>query len=183
MPQEWYPQNRIFDLREELRTMLYGDQDNPGIGQQVLIRRLLDRHCACWDGLRGSPKPDCRYCQGEGWQFIETANVVYIARNFGSVLNPSSVIMRQQVLAPYGLTDENRALGFAEFDVFPNYERYLKPEHPSYDKVYELKVDADGELIQPVIRTAKWKISSITTHRGDNGAPQYHELGLEKINV
>ena len=115
MSHQWYPANQVFDLREELKNILYGDQDNPGIAQQALIRRLLDRHCACWDGLRGSPTPSCRYCQGEGWQFVETIESVYIARNFGSVLNPSSVIMRQEFLAPYGLTDENRALCFVEF--------------------------------------------------------------------
>ena len=179
----YYPANQVLNLRDELRDLFYGYQDNPGIAQAVLIRRLLDKHCVCWDGLTGSPAPDCRYCQGEGYLFVETLNYVYIARNFGSVLNPASVINRQEFLSQYGLTDENRALCIAEHDCFPNYERYLKPEHPSYDKLYELKVDDEGVLIQPVLRTAKWKMRSVTPHRGDGGRVELFEIGLEKENV
>ena len=179
----YYPVPHVFDLREELAALLNGDDTNPGIGQSVLIRRLLDKHCVCWDGLRGSPDPNCRYCQGEGWLFVETLNTMYVARNFGSVLNPATVISRQQGLADYGITDENRALGFCQYDVFPNYERYLRPDHPAFDKVYELKVDDAGELIQPVIRTAKWKMRSVTPHRGDNGRIELVEVGLEKENA
>jgi hypothetical protein len=180
---QWYQSNQVLNLRDELDDLFNGNQDNPGIAQYVLIRRLLDQNCVCWDGTTGSPQPECKYCQGEGFLFVETLNLVYIARNFGSVLNPASVINRQEFLSQYGQTDENRALGFAQYDCFPNYERYLKPEHPSYDKLYELKVDDDGSLVQPVVRTAKWKMRSVTPHRGDNSAIIYHELGLEKENL
>lgn len=179
----YYPTAQVLDLRDELHILLFGGGDNPGIAQAVLIRRLLDQHCACWDGISGSPTPSCVYCQGEGYLFVETLNGVYIARNFGSVLNPASVINRQEFLAQYGLTDENRALCIAEHDCFPNYERYLKPEHPSYDKLYELKVDDDGVLVQPVVRTAKWKLRSVTPHRGDGSQITYFEVGCEKENL
>jgi hypothetical protein len=179
----YYPANQVLNLRDELTALFYGDESNPGIAQTVLIRRLLDQHCACWYASNGSPNSACQYCQGEGFLFVETLNNVYIARNFGSVLNPASVINRQEFLAQYGLTDENRALCIAEHDCFPNYERYLKPEHPSYDKLYELKVDDDGVLVQPVVRTAKWKMRSVTPHRGDGSQVTYFEVGLEKENL
>jgi hypothetical protein len=57
------------------------------------------------------------------------------------------------------------------------------PLDPSYDKLYELKVDDDGTLVQPVMRTAKWKMRSVTPHRGDNGRIELFEIGLEKENV
>jgi hypothetical protein len=179
----YYPRSSVFDLRQELSDLLYGDKDNPGIGQSVVIRRLFDRHCVCWDGLRGSPDPSCRYCDGEGFTFVETLNTAYLARNFGSVLNPATVISRQESVADYGLTDENRALGFCQYDVFPNYERYLRPDHPAFDKLYELKVDSTGLLIRPVIRTVKWKMLSVTPHRGDDGSISLFELGLQKENA
>jgi len=181
--QKYYPRSSVFSLREQLVDLLYGDKDNPGIGQAVLVRRLFDEHCVCWDGLRGSPDPHCRYCDGEGYLFVETLNIAYLARNFGSVLNPATVISRQEGQADYGITDENRALGFCQHDVFPNYERYLKPEHPAFDKLYELKVDAQGRLVRPVVRTAKWKMLSVTPHRGDNGEICLFEIGCQKENV
>lgn len=180
---EWYPNNQVFDLRDELKNIFYGDKTNPGIAQSVLIRRITDKRCVCWDGLQGSPEANCKYCRGEGFLWVETLNSVYVVRNFGGVLNPSSVISRQNFLSNSGYTDDNRALAYAEFDCFPNYERYLSPSHPTYDKLYELKVDANGGLIQPVIRTAKWKMRSVTPHRGDNGKVIYFEIGLESESV
>jgi hypothetical protein len=44
-------------------------------------------------------------------------------------------------------------------------------------------VDDNGVLVQPVIRTAKWKMRSVTPHRGDDSKIVYHEIGLVKENV
>jgi hypothetical protein len=175
-----YASNQVFDLRTEFSALLYGDAFNPGIAQPVLIRRLSDKKCICFDTLRGSPDPHCKYCQGEGFLWVETLNNCYVARNFGSVLNPANVISRQNFTAPTGIDDENRALAYFEYSVFPNYERYTIPTHPAFDKLYELKVDAGGNVLQPVIRTAKWSIQSLTVHRGDLGAPIYTEIGMQK---
>lgn len=177
-----YPSSSTIDLRDELSALLYGDQLDPGIGRKVLIRRLTDRKCAC-QTEKGSADSNCAYCRGEGWLWTETLNTVYIVRNFGSVLNPSNVIKNQNVTAPYGYTDENRALAYAEYTVFPNYERYLRPDHPSFDQLYELKVDENGNLIRPVVRVAKWAIKSVTPHQGDGGRIEFFELGLEKQNI
>lgn len=180
---QYYPNNQVFDLREQLSDLLYGDENNPGIGQKMLVRRLSDKRCVCWDDLRGSPDSSCRYCQGEGFLWVETMNVGYIARNFGSVQNPANVIARESMVSPIGITDENRALGFFEAKAFPNYERYLIPTIPKTDKLYELKVDGNGRLVTPVLRTKKWEIRSVTPHRGDNGAVQFCELGLNSEYV
>jgi hypothetical protein len=181
--QSLYPAAQVFDLRNELKKLFYGDIDNPGIAQSALIRRLQDEFCECWNVQTNSADDNCRYCQGEGHKWIETLNHIFLIRNFGGVMNPSSVISRQNNLTNYGYTDENRALAYTEYDCFPNYERYLGQDHPSYDKLYELKVDFEGKLVQPLVRTIKWKMRSVTPHRGDFGRIEYFELGLEIESV
>ncbi len=179
---QFYPTGGAIDLREELKAILYGDLIEPGKGRPVLIRRLTDTRCAC-QVERGSIDANCSYCGGEGWLWSETIHTAYLAKNFGTVLNASNVIKSQSALDLYGYTDENRAVGYMEYNVFPNYERYLRPNHPSYDKLYELKVDTSGQLVRPVIRTAKWAVKSVTPQHGDFGRIEYFELGLEKLNT
>ena len=82
-----------------------------------------------------------------------------------------------------GYTDESRSVAWCSSSVFPNYERYMKPEHPAFDKMYELKVNDAGELVYPLVRTAKWKIKSVTPHRASNGRVEYFECGLEKESL
>jgi hypothetical protein len=178
--QQYYPNNQVFDLRDQLSALFYGDASNPGIAQKVLVRRLSDKYCVCWNGKTGSPDSACRYCQGEGWLWVETLNSCYMAFNFGGVLNPSNVISRSSVVGPAGVTDENRALAYFEASAFPNYERYTIPTNAGIDKLYELKVDPNGRMLQPVVRTSKWKIASFTVHKGDDGEVIFCELGLEK---
>jgi hypothetical protein len=175
-----YPQAQTMDLREELDRILYGHFDQPGVGRPLLVRFLQDQHCVCWDGVTGGPDPGCAYCQGEGFQWYEETRIGYLARNFGSVQNASNVISQQSQLLSYGVSDGQRALAFLRWDAFPNYERYLRPDHPAYDKLYELKVDDAGRLIEPYVRSAKWQIRSVTPHHGDFGRVEFFELGLNK---
>lgn len=180
---DFYPEAKTFDLRDEFRGLLYGDFIQQGIGQKVLIRRIYDQKCVCFNQSSGSANPSCVRCQGEGYLWTETLETGYIGKNIGSVLSGASSIPNQNQTAAWGTADENRALGYFEHSAFPNYERYMRPDHPTYDKIYELKVDDDGEMIQPPVRTAKWKIRSLTPHRGDAGRVEFVECGLDKENV
>lgn len=182
MPVNLYSPSSSIDLRDELRQLLYGDMTSQGVGRPVLLRRLTDTRCACASEA-GSADSGCPYCQGEGWLWVETLHTSYLAKNYGTVLGAASVIQRQNFLASIGYTDENRALAYLEHTVFLNYERYLRPEHPSFDKLYELKVDANGKLVRPAVRTAKWNIRSVTPHHGDGGRIEFFEVGLEKQNT
>lgn len=173
-----YPPAQSLDLRDEMDRVLFGYFDEPGVGRPVLVRFLQDTHCACWDGSTGSPDPHCAWCQGEGYQWYEQAFTAYIARNFGSVQAASTVISQQTQLVGYGYSDGQKALAFMRFDSFPNYERYLRPDHPSYDKMYELKVDQNGLAVLPYVRAAKWQMRSVTPHHGDFGRIEYFECGL-----
>lgn len=175
-----YPANQVFNLQEEFDRILVGDELNPGIAQDVLIRRLKDQTCVCWNGKTGSNNPYCRYCNGEGYLWVESPAQCYFVRNFGGVLNPSNVISQSSTVGSYGIQDVNRALAYFRPQTFPNYERYLTPTHPAFDAIYELKVDGQGRTLRPFLKTAKWRLLSFALHRGDNGAPIYVEAGVQK---
>jgi hypothetical protein len=157
---------------------LFGAGGVAGIGRPVLIRRISDRACACVVERGSAAAP--RLPRG-GLAMGGNACFGLPGQNWGTALN-ANVISRQNFLAPYGYTDENRALGFAE-PAYSNYERYLRPDHPTCDRLYELKVDPAGRLVRPVVRAAKWNMRSVTPHHGDYGRVELFELGLEKQNT
>ena len=183
MSHQYYPEMQQFDVRDELDKLLLGCYENAPIAQSVLIRRIQDTRCPCWDAGSGSPNSHCAFCQGEGYKWTEDIQLTYMARNFGGVMNPSTVISRQNEVTDYGLTDESRALAYLRYTAFPHYERYLRPDNPTFDKLYELKVEDNGQVSYPWVRAAKWQIRSVTAHHGDWGRVEFFECGLQKENV
>jgi len=112
------------------------------------------------------------YCQGEGWQFYETQEVVAIYRGVAPVYKPGVLATGQFPQA----TDTQRATGYIEVfrddgsQTYPNYERYQIQTAKNYDKLYELKVDPEGEPVYGTtgyIRSAKWKVLSLVPWHGD----------------
>lgn len=177
----FYPEMRSFDLREQFEWLLMGNFEEPGIGRPIIYRKFTDTNCECWDGLTGSPDPNCKYCGGEGWLFTEVQDIAYIAKNFGSVLGGATQVQQQSQLSQFGYMDANKAIAYMRWFSIPDYERYLAPTRKIPDKLYELKPSECGALELPIIRLDKWNIRSITPHHGDHGRVEYHELGLEKI--
>jgi hypothetical protein len=178
-----YPEMTTFDLREWFEWVMLGNFEDPGIARPAIYRKLTNTQCTCFDKLTGSPDPNCVYCQGEGYLFTEQQVMVYFAKNFGSVLGSSTQIGQQSQLTGYGVSDDNRALGFMFWYDIPDYERYSIPTRPAPDKLFELKTGPDGGLDPNIIRTEDWRIRSLTAHHGDNSRVEYFELGLEKVSV
>lgn len=179
----YYPEMSNFDLREEFEQMIMGSFEAPGIGRPVVYRKLSDINCKCWDGLTGSPDPNCIYCGGEGFEFTETLILTYIAKNFGSVLGGATQLGQQSQLATPGYFESDKAIAYLSYYNIPDYERYTAPHRKAPDKIYELKVDDFGNLVVPNIRMDKWIIRSLTPHHGDHGRVEFIELGLEKVTT
>lgn len=179
------------DLREELSALLRGRADLVPQGREVLWRRLQDTHCpACWDPVTGgTTRQMCKYCQGEGYLWVETRELVYLTRGVAPVYKPGALATGQYPQANYGYTDPNRATCYLEAvtpdgrQTCPNYERYAIQTHPAFDKVYELKVDVDGATAQPLVRAAKWRLLTLVPLHGDHGRVEFFELALEKENL
>jgi hypothetical protein len=178
-----YPEMNGFDLREEFTWLMMGNFENPGVGRPGIYRKLTNTRCACFSIATGSADPNCIYCNGEGYLFTEEVKLIYFAKNFGSVLAGSTQISQQSQLSSYGVSDANRALAFMFWYDIPDYERYAIPNRQAPDKLFELKVDSDGQMTEPIIRTEEWRIRSLTAHHGDNGRVEYFELGIEKLSV
>jgi len=135
-----------------------------------------------WDEpkLHGSTRPNCQYCQGEGWQFYETEEIIAMYRGVAPVYKPGVLATGQYPMAGMGYTDTQRATGYIEVfredgsQTYPNYERYTIQTAKNYDKLYELKVDPHGEPVygqNGYIRSAKWKVLSLVPWHGDQVSP------------
>jgi hypothetical protein len=179
----------MIDMREEMHKVIFGSVDVPAQGQPVILREFNDIHCpACWsDDQGGSRLPNCRYCDGEGYQFTERAITAVLFAGVAPVYKPAILGSGQYPLSDYGDTDPNRYTGYVEWNVYINYDRYTLPENKTPDKLYQIKVDPNGLAVvdqtgNPV-RAAKWKILSLTPIRGDHGRVEYTELGLIKENT
>lgn len=182
---DFFGPTQIIDMRAELHRVIFGDTGMPAQGRTVILRRMTDQKCqACFDNnTGGSNRPNCPYCKGEGYMFHETKEKMAIFAGVAPVYKPGILGTGDYPQAPYGYTDPNRATAYCEFSVFPNYERYTLQEHTNYDKLFDLKVDVNGNLAHPLIRVAKWKILGVTPIHGDNGRIEFFELGMEKENV
>lgn len=176
---DFYPTSSGIDLRDEMHRMIYGGMGVIGQGRPVLLRHLTDTPCACVQP-NGSADDQCPYCQGEGFQFWETQEYLYIARGVAPIYKPGYLATGNYPQASYGYTDPNRATGFCEYTVFPDYERYINGQKKTVDKVYELKpnIDGSGPLL-PLTRMTKWKVLSLTPLHGDQGRVEFFECALE----
>ena len=180
---QYFPDESAIDLREEMDALLFGRVDVTPIGRQVILRRVTNEKCVCWDETSGGPDRDCIYCDGEGYLWTETQETMCIFRGIAPVYKPGVMASGMYPQAEYGYTDPNNGTAFARFDCFLNYERYTIPEHLSYDKLYEIKVNLEGSISYPLSRAIKWKILSVVPVQGDFGRIEYFELALEKENV
>lgn len=176
-----YPQNSSqIDLREEFAAVLYGRVDIVGQGRQFILRRLSNTPCACWDALNGSPDPNCPFCNGEGYQFSETIETMYLSGGAPPLFKGGFLGTGNFPQEAYGYGDPSKGIAFCEYTVFPDYERYIEQDQKKMDKLFELKVDPDGQTAYPQVKTAKWKVVDLTPMHGDHGRIEYFILALSK---
>jgi hypothetical protein len=105
---------------------------------------------------------------------------VAIYRGVAPVYKPGVLATGQFPQAGMGYTDTQRATGYIEVfrddgsQTYPNYERYIIQTAKNYDKLYELKVGPEGELVYGTtgwVRTGKWKVLSLVPWHGDQVSP------------
>lgn len=178
---ELYPDLPNIDLREELAALLYGRVDVIAQGRPFILRRIADAKCVCFDTTTGGSKtPNCRYCGGEAYYWTENHFTMWMASGVAPVYKPGFLANGQYPQAQMGYTDPNRGTAYCEYTVFRDYERYTTPTNPAPDKLYAMKVNADGSTHHPEVRISKWKILNVTPLFGDFGRIEFFELSLEK---
>jgi hypothetical protein len=180
---DFYGNPTNIDLREELEAVLRGRVDVVGQGRNFILRKLTDDRCVCFDATSGGARRDCSYCQGEGYLWRETMEFMYLAQGVAPVYKPGFLANGQYPQNDYGYTDPYRATGYCGHYVFPDYERYTFERNSSPDKLYDLKVDDEGNLFYPITKVAKWKILNLTPLHGDFGRIEFFELSLERETI
>jgi hypothetical protein len=180
---------RLIDMRQQIHNVIFGSVDVPAQGQPIILREFNDVQCpGCWNKDQGGTnRPNCAYCQGEGYQFTERMITGVLFAGVAPVYKPAILGSGQYPLSDYGDTDPNRYTGYVEWNIYPNYDRYTLPQNLTPNKLYQVKVDSLGRATYGTdgrpVRAAKWKILSVTPIRGDQGRVEYFELGLIKENV
>lgn len=178
-----FPTVSNIDGRSEFEKFIYGDIGLVGIGRPVVLRRLSDVVCACWDGLTGGPVNYCSYCQGEGYQFTEETDKMYVADGTSPLYKPGAFGGGQYPLDRWGQSDPSKATAYSSWSLFPDYERYTYKQQKRYDKLLLLKVDGEGHEVFPSVITAKYKVVNVVPRHGDGGKVEYIELALEKEDL
>jgi hypothetical protein len=154
------------DLREEFDNIVFGKGGCKPHNHLILIREArLDSSfnridCSCRDPLtrEADAENTCRYCLGEGYIWDERFVRVYssLVGADGGKGNRTKRIMPGEIRTDY--------------KVF--YLRY--DEKISYkDKIIELSLDLEGNLIVPYKRETIYKPETIQIYRADYGRVEY----------
>jgi hypothetical protein len=177
---QYYPETSNIDLREELHAIIHGRADMVPQGREFLLRRMTDTPCACYDETDGGGDQNCPYCLGEGWQFTESLETLVLFSGVPPLYKGGYLGTGQFPILPYGYGDPSKAVAYAEYDMFPDYERYTSQKKKVLDKLYELKVDDRGRTVYPLVRAGKWKVVDLSPVHGDHGRIEYFTISLDR---
>lgn len=155
---------REVDLRSEFDEIVFGGPTSLPHGKKVLVRRArLDSNhkpvaCVCKDELTKEASPDCTFCLGEGFYWdesLETCYSMYVGADGG-------LSTRVRQLFPGQIRVDTKIFYF-RYDTSISYR----------DKIVEIELDTEGEIIVPYTREAIYKPQTINKYRADYGRIEY----------
>lgn len=155
------------NLRDELHNMFHGNGYEIKKSHRGLLRRMrrdsnnLLISCSCKSSLtdEADRDVDCPFCLGEGYYWDEEwINLRWV--DIGGTL--TKMTYKTMPFSP-GALDVDTKVFFLEYFVNPSY----------YDRIIELKSDAEGDLIQPFTRYRIFKPQSVIPYRSDNGRIEF----------
>lgn len=165
-------------IRDEVTKTLEGTNTEFGRGRWFLLRRLL---------RDSNDRPiDCAKCKKKAYH-TPIVNAVCDAC-FGV-----GYIWEEQWVIGYKWSGMSRASGRADFKKhveagfyeYNNNVIYLKYDtHPRIgDKIIEVSVTEDGQVITPFIREMSWDITAIDEHFLDQGRIEYWRLTINRESL
>ena len=153
------------DLRAEFDQLIFGDSTHIAHGRLVLIRHMrrdadgYPTKCTCTSVKQTvEPDPDCSYCSGEGYLWSEEWIDCYSMH-----VNADSGMARKYLHMAPGLERTDYILFFFRYGTDIKYE----------DKIVEVKLDDEGDLVLPYVREAIHKPNTIKKMRSDHGRVEY----------
>lgn len=156
--------NGEVDLREEFDNLIFGGAGSIPHGRQLVLRRMRRdsdnalTKCSCVDTSTREADFSCPYCMGEGYYWDETwitGYATYVGAD-GGLSN------RARFLQP-GIVRADSKVFYFRYDTVITY----------YDKIVEVKLDTEGEVVVPYVREAIYKPQTIINYRSDRGRLEY----------
>lgn len=164
-----YPGRTEPDMRQELVNTLHGKYPEMAKKIRILQRKmrrtdagnLID--CECVDAVTHEPDKDtfCPICHGEGYKWDEIFVDVYkvvIRSNVGNATN-------EHTFEP-GTLSVPIAIFYAE----------AKDDFTNDDKLVELALDKEGNIVKPYIRKQLFRIVTAVDLRAENGRLEFWKL-------
>jgi len=172
-PNNMYGNPSELDLRQEMINTFNGTAVEIAKSQPGLLRKLnTDSNgdyilCPCVDRVTKEADRDtfCPICFGEKYYWTETYIKFYIV----DIATPAAV---NKLKAP-GIVDVPQNTFYFMYDV-----AVTKP-----DKIVEIELDIEGNIVLPVKRIALWRIQELNALRGDNGRVEFIKVFTTKEDV
>lgn len=152
------------DLRAEFDLLLYGDADHVSHGFPIVIRHMRRdaenkrEPCTCLDEFSKDSDPDCSYCYGAGYLFDEQWHLTY--RQY---IGADGGLANRGVWTPPGEVRVDYTVFYFRYDVGLKYG----------DEIVEMKLDEEGEVVVPYVRTNIYRPRTIDYLRSDGGRIEY----------
>jgi len=164
------------DLRKEVTNFLQGSYPEIAKKMPAVLRRMRRTAsggltaCVCVDDVTGEPDKDhfCAVCSGEGYLWDEIFLDVYKVVIKGDAGNA----VKKQLASP-SLWNVPIVLFYAD------YTKVITED----DKIVELNLNAAGKKIEPLKRTAIYRINTLFDFRADNGRLEYYKIATHKEDV
>jgi hypothetical protein len=151
----------MIDLAYELKEFL----DNEA-WDHVIIRHLGPTKCFCRSKEADLAKPCCYNCEGTGYvftEFIAKCKTFYTPRMVAHMQMHEHGLSYKNILVLYmPATAEN--------------DRIL-----INDRVFEIKTDLDGNIIDPIFREREWVINDIYDNNLDTGKREFFKLHAKPV--
>ena len=154
------------DLRKEFDEIVFGGNGTLPHGQTLVHRKMRrddDNNlvsCSCRDSITDEPDTEasCPFCLGEGYYWDED----WIVGFSGYIGASGGLSNRVKGLFPGSIR--------VDYKIF--YFRY-DTELSYRDKIVEIQLDTEGEVVVPYRREAIYKPQTIVKYRSDYGRIEY----------
>lgn len=159
------------DLRKENIDTFSGSIYEIPKAYKVLIRRFRRNEtnqrisCTCNVAREGQVMQECNICLGEGYLWDE-----HYVDTFRVEIGTDQEKVGASLLTDIGRTKKQFCKFYLQNSVTVEYE----------DKVIELKLDVEGKIVRPEIRSVVWTINTLHEKRSDNGRLEYIILYCKK---
>ncbi len=161
------PARGEIDLRAELDELFFGYDSGIRHGYPVLLREMRRNErgirlpCTCRLEFTREPDPDCVYCDGEGYLWDEKWYWTYSMYSGADTGQASRI----RYMPPASIRVDYKIF-FFRYDVPLKYG----------DKIVEVALDTEGNVIQPLIRESIYQPQTINRQRSDNSRIEFQAV-------